>query len=145
MTASVAGDYARSRVKRLFQPPEQAEEEQRQAMQRAGSRIVATLGELKGAAMKMGQMASVVADLLPPELSGALQSLQKQAPPVDFSVIEAQIQREFDQPLARLFDDFDPVPFAAASIGQVHRARIDGRDVVCKVQYPGVDGAVDSD
>jgi predicted unusual protein kinase regulating ubiquinone biosynthesis (AarF/ABC1/UbiB family) len=145
MTASVAGGYARSRVKRLFQPAELAAEERRSELLRAGGRIAATLGELKGAAMKMGQMASVVADLLPKELAGALQSLQRQAPPVDFSVIEAQIVREFDQPIARLFEEFDPTPFAAASIGQVHRARLEGREVICKVQYPGVDGAVDSD
>jgi predicted unusual protein kinase regulating ubiquinone biosynthesis (AarF/ABC1/UbiB family) len=90
-------------------------------------------------------MASMAADLLPKEIADALQSLQKEAPPVDFSVIESQIQAEFDQPLELLFEDFQPKPFAAASIGQVHRARVDGREVVVKVQYPGVDAAVDSD
>jgi predicted unusual protein kinase regulating ubiquinone biosynthesis (AarF/ABC1/UbiB family) len=114
-------------------------------MQRIGERIASTLGELKGAAMKMGQMASMAGDLLPKELGAALQSLQKEAPAVDFSVIEAQIQAEFDQPIARLFERFDPVPFASASIGQVHRARVDDQEVICKVQYPGVDGAIDSD
>lgn len=145
MTASAAGGYARTRVKRLFRGDSHDLEEHQQDMLRIGERIASTLGELKGAAMKLGQMASMASDLLPKELAGALQSLQKQSPPVAFSVIEAQIQAEFDQPLARLFDDFDPQPFAAASIGQVHRARIDGREVICKVQYPGVDDAVDSD
>jgi predicted unusual protein kinase regulating ubiquinone biosynthesis (AarF/ABC1/UbiB family) len=145
MTASVAGGYARSRVKRLFQSEASSAEDRSREMQRIGERIVSTLGQLKGAAMKMGQMASLASDILPKELAGALQSLQKDAPPVDFSVIEAQIQSEFDQPIERLFESFDPVPFAAASIGQVHRARVDGRDVVCKVQFPGVDGAIDSD
>jgi predicted unusual protein kinase regulating ubiquinone biosynthesis (AarF/ABC1/UbiB family) len=145
LTASVAGGYARDRVKRMFLSEERAAEDYQESMERVGARIAATLGELKGAAMKMGQMASMAADLLPREISDALQSLQREAPPVDFSVIEAQIQAEFDQPLARLFDDFEPQPFAAASIGQVHRARVDGQDVICKVQYPGVDAAVDSD
>jgi predicted unusual protein kinase regulating ubiquinone biosynthesis (AarF/ABC1/UbiB family) len=126
LTAKVAGDYAAGRIKRVFQSEERA-------------------GELKGAAMKMGQMASMAADLLPKEIASALQSLQGDAPPVDFSVIEAQIEAEFDQPLALLFEDFEPLPFAAASIGQVHRARVDGEDVIVKVQYPGVDKAVDSD
>jgi predicted unusual protein kinase regulating ubiquinone biosynthesis (AarF/ABC1/UbiB family) len=145
MTAAAAGGYARHRVKRLFQGEAQALEDHQQEMTRIGARIASTLGELKGAAMKMGQMASLASDLLPQELAAALQSLQKEAPPVDFSVIEAQIEAEFDQPLARLFDEFDPVPFASASIGQVHRARVDGRDAICKVQYPGVDAAIDSD
>ncbi len=145
LSASVAGNFAKERVKRMFLSEERAEQAERENLARVGEQIAATLGQLKGAAMKMGQMASMAADLLPKEIADALQSLQREAPPVDFSVIEAQIQAEFDQPLARLFDDFEPVPFAAASIGQVHRARVDGRDVICKVQYPGVDAAVNSD
>jgi predicted unusual protein kinase regulating ubiquinone biosynthesis (AarF/ABC1/UbiB family) len=145
MTAAVAGDYARGRIKRLIQSEEQAEADQARQMQRMGQHIASTLGELKGAAMKLGQMASLASDLLPKELAGALQSLQKEAPPVPFEVIEQQIQSEFDQPIERLFEHFEPKPFAAASIGQVHRARVDGQEVICKVQYPGVDGAVDSD
>jgi predicted unusual protein kinase regulating ubiquinone biosynthesis (AarF/ABC1/UbiB family) len=145
LTASVAGSYAKDRVKRMFMGQEAAALDHQESMERLGKRIAETLGELKGAAMKVGQMASVAADLLPRELAQALEVLQKQAPPVDFSVIEAQIQAEFDQPLERLFEHFEREPFAAASIGQVHRARVDGQEVVCKVQYPGVDAAVDSD
>lgn len=145
LTASVAGGYARDRVKRVFQSEERAAADQQLNMARVGQRIAATLGELKGAAMKMGQMASMAADLLPKEIADALQTLQSNAEPLPFAVIEEQILSEFDQPLERLFERFDPVPFAAASIGQVHRATVDGRDVIVKVQYPGVDGAVNSD
>lgn len=145
MTASVAGDYARGRIKRLMQSEEDARADQQRQMQRMGAQIAGTLGELKGAAMKLGQMASLAADLLPKELATALQSLQKEAPPVAFSVVEEMIHSEFDQPIERLFEHFDPQPFASASIGQVHRARVDGQEVICKVQYPGVDAAIDSD
>lgn len=145
LTASVAGGYARDRLKRLFLSEERAAEVEHESLLRIGARLADTLGELKGAAMKMGQMASMAADLLPKEIAEALQTLQKEAPPVDFSVIEAQIEAEFDQPVERLFEHFEREPFAAASIGQVHRARVDGREVICKVQYPGVDAAVDSD
>ncbi|HEY6878928.1 MAG TPA: AarF/ABC1/UbiB kinase family protein [Polyangiales bacterium] len=145
LTASVAGGYARDRVKRMFMSEQAAAEDQNEALARVGTRIASTLGELKGAAMKMGQMASMAADLLPKEIADALQSLQGNAPPVDFSVIEQQIVSEFDQPVDVLFEDFEREPFAAASIGQVHRAKVDGRPVIVKVQYPGVDVAVDSD
>src|SRR5689334_5294540 len=94
LTASVAGGYAKARDKRMFLSGEAAAADQQQSMAGVGGRIASTLGELKGAAMKMGQMASMAADLLPKEIADALQSLQKEAPPVDFSVIEAQIQAE---------------------------------------------------
>jgi predicted unusual protein kinase regulating ubiquinone biosynthesis (AarF/ABC1/UbiB family) len=146
MTASLAGRYAADRIARTFLSEDSAREAAKVSAAAAGARIVQTLGELKGAAMKVGQMASMASDLLPKELAGALQSLQKEAPPMAYSVIAAQVEQEFGQPVEALFAHFERVPFAAASIGQVHRARTDdGREVVVKVQYPGVDAAVDSD
>src|SRR5690606_35470432 len=116
------------------------------AHEQAGELIAQTLGELKGAVMKVGQMASIAGDLLPKELSEALGALQREAPPMDFEVIAEQIERELGAPPPALFEHFEVEPFASASIGQVHRARTDdGREVVVKVQYPGVDAAVDSD
>ncbi len=146
MTASVAGRYASTRVKGLFQDDEQRQESRRKANADSGGRIAQTLGELKGAVMKVGQMASIAADVLPKEVSDALGRLQKEAPPVSYSVIEEQVVAELGTPPEALFERFDRAPFASASIGQVHRARTDdGREVVVKVQYPGVDEAVDSD
>ncbi len=146
MTASVAGDYAKSRIKSVFQDKEQAEAERTAAHASSGQRIAETLGELKGVAMKIGQMASVAGDVLPRELSSALVSLQKEAPPMSYEVIASQIEAELGAPPELLFARFDRTPFASASIGQVHRACTDdGREVVVKVQYPGVDTSVDSD
>lgn len=146
MTAQVAGSYAKTRIKSLFQSDEDAERERNAAHEVNGGRIARTLGELKGAVMKVGQMASIASDLLPKELADALRSLQRQAPPVAFEVIAGQIEAELGSSPELLFKRFDPVPFASASIGQVHRATTDdGREVVVKVQYPGVDAAVDSD
>ena len=146
MTASVTGNFVKGQVKGLFQDKE-ARERDREALDAAnGAKIAKTLGELKGAAMKIGQLASMAKDVLPSEVTSALTSLQREAPPMPFEVIRGQIEAELGSPPELLFERFDPEPFAAASIGQVHRARTDdGREVVCKVQYPGVDTSVDAD
>lgn len=146
MTASVAANYAKSRISTAFKNAEQTALDRAANYAASGERIAQTLGELKGAAMKIGQMASVAQDVLPKELAQALTKLQKEAPPMPYEVIAAQIERELGSPPEQLFSQFSKTPFASASIGQVHRARTDdGREVVVKVQYPGVDTSVDSD
>lgn len=146
MTAQVAGGYASSRLQSLFSGSDRSEAVQSRAATRSGEVIARTLGELKGAVMKVGQMASVAAELLPKEVAEALTSLQREAPPMPFDVIAQQLASEFGADPSTLFARIDRVPFASASIGQVHRATTDdGREVVVKVQYPGVDDAVDSD
>lgn len=108
-------------------------------------RIVETLGEMKGAAMKVGQMLSLHEGMLPPEVAEVLRSLQKEAPKVPAEVMEFEVRgalENFDD----LFETFDFEAFAAASIGQVHRGRLrDGREVAVKVQYPLIDEIVKAD
>lgn len=146
MTAQVAGSYAATRLRSVFQSAEDAAAEITATHERSGALIAKTLGELKGAVMKVGQMASIAADVLPREIAEPLRALQREAPPMAFEVIAEQIERELGAAPERLFRSFEREPFAAASIGQVHRAVTDdGREVVVKVQYPGVDDAVDSD
>ena len=145
MTASVAGRYAGSKIKSIVQSADAAALGRAAAHAKNGEAIARTLGELKGAAMKVGQMASIASDILPKELSSALATLQRDAPPMPFEVIAGQIEVELGGSPDALFERFDREPFAAASIGQVHRARVDGREVVVKVQYPGVDASADSD
>lgn len=146
MTAQVASSYAATRIKSVFQSADDAATSKLASYERSGELIAKTLGELKGAVMKVGQMASIAGDILPREIADPLRALQRKAPPMEFSVIAEQIERELGSPPELLFTNFDREPFAAASIGQVHRATSDdGREVVVKVQYPGVDDAVDSD
>src|SRR5437764_1291095 len=101
---------------------------------------------MKGAIMKAGQMISFIAEGLPPEARAALATLQADVPPMAPSLAEGVIRSELGADPEKLFLDWDPIPKAAASIGQVHRAVMpDGRVVAVKVQYPGVDKAIRSD
>jgi predicted unusual protein kinase regulating ubiquinone biosynthesis (AarF/ABC1/UbiB family) len=113
---------------------------------RTAEDVAEVLGHMKGAIMKAGQMISFIADGLPPEAQAALATLQADVPPMAPSLAERVIREELGADPEKLFLDWDPVPVAAASIGQVHRAVMrDGREVAVKVQYPGVDRAIRSD
>ncbi len=109
-------------------------------------KLVSTLGDLKGAAMKIGQMMSMDSELVSPEIRGILAKLQNEAPAMPYHSVREIIEEELGAPPEIIFKSFEPVPMAAASLGQVHRAELhDGRQVVVKVQYPGIGEALVSD
>src|SRR5260370_3900113 len=96
--------------------------------------------------MKLIQMLSMREDLLPGEAIDILRATQASVPPMDYSMIAAQVRREFAKPPEQLFASFEREAFAAASLGQVHRARLKtGGEVAVKVQYPGIDKTVEQD
>jgi len=113
---------------------------------RNATRIVETLGEMKGAAMKVGQMLSLQEGLLPPEVAEVFRALQKEAPKVPAEVMRYEVEGSLGGKIDELFSEFEGEAFAAASIGQVHRARLpDGRRVAVKIQYPAIDQIVKAD
>jgi predicted unusual protein kinase regulating ubiquinone biosynthesis (AarF/ABC1/UbiB family) len=114
------------------------------------AQLAEVLGDMKGAAMKVGQLLSFVDLDLPPEVRSvyheALAQLRDAAPAFDPAAIAEVIEQEYGAPAEDVFAAFDHEPLASASIGQVHAATLhDGRDVVVKVQYPGVAEAVRAD
>lgn len=146
MTASIAGKAAKNSFRHLSSDEEKRLQARSELMQDVGIQIAETLGEMKGAVMKVGQIASQYKDVFPPEVATALEKLQKDAPPMPYAQIRAQIERELKAPVTELFSEFEETPFAAASIGQVHKAVLpSGQKVVVKVQYPDVDENCDSD
>ncbi|MFZ1864778.1 MAG: AarF/ABC1/UbiB kinase family protein [Polyangiales bacterium] len=110
------------------------------------ARIVGSIGQLKGIAMKMGQIMSYIDVALPDDLREALSVLQTHAQPMPFTEVRAVIREELPERAAELLVSIATTPIAAASIGQVHRARLpDGTLVAVKVQYPEVEQAIRSD
>ncbi len=114
-------------------------------MVRNAARIAGTLGEMKGAAMKVGQMLSLHEGLLPKEVAAVLSVLQNEAPSVPFAVMERALRQEIDE-FDEIFASVDSEAFASASIGQVHRGVLrDGREVAVKIQYPDADRMLTAD
>jgi predicted unusual protein kinase regulating ubiquinone biosynthesis (AarF/ABC1/UbiB family) len=96
--------------------------------------------------MKVGQLASFVDDGMPEPVRQALSQLQQDVPPMSAELAAGVVREELGEPPEEVFAEWDPVPIAAASIGQVHRAMTcDGRAVAVKVQYPGIADAVEAD
>jgi predicted unusual protein kinase regulating ubiquinone biosynthesis (AarF/ABC1/UbiB family) len=143
--------WAGMRTANRVRTPERAAEAQGERTAALVNQLVDQLGQMRGAAMKVGQVISMVdLDALPEEQRDALQAklaaLRDDVPPVPFAKLEKLMTQELGGPLSSVFDEFDERAFAAASIGQVHRARtLDGDEVVVKVQYPGVAEAVETD
>jgi predicted unusual protein kinase regulating ubiquinone biosynthesis (AarF/ABC1/UbiB family) len=146
MTARSASRFATTRAKRIVTPAERRAELDAQFAIRTAEDVARELGEMKGVLMKVGQLVSFIAEGLPDEAQRALAALQADAAPMSPTLAASVIKDEFGAPPERVFVSWEDMPVAAASIGQVHRARdAQGRELAVKVQFPGVAEAIEED
>ena len=146
LATSVSSSYAWNALKQPFQSTDEKEQELVDLHLKNALKIVESSRELRGAFMKLIQMLSMRSDLFPTEVLDILSVVQSSVPPMDYDLIRTQIEKELGKDPERLFARFDKKAFAAASLGQVHRAQLkSGEEVVVKVQYPGVDETVEQD
>lgn len=149
--AKVGTTYAGTAARKVFAGAERRIELDRERELKTADAIAERLGNMKGALMKLGQMASYIDEGLPGPLREALAQLQSNAPPMSAALAADVIERELGAPPEQLFVEWDPVPLASASIGQVHRAVVidpvtnQERAVAVKVQYPGVGDSIAAD
>lgn len=146
LSARNSARYAVMRVRGAGSPAQRRAELDEQFAIRTAADVANELGQMKGVLMKAGQMVSFVLESLPEEAQSALATLQSGAEPMAPSLAAEMVRNEFGADPDRVFLDWDDLPAAAASIGQVHRAvAADGESVAVKVQYPGVREAIDAD
>lgn len=146
VTASLAGKVGLAMAKRTLRgkPAEDAPVAGGEAREAAKS-LVREIGALKGLVMKVGQMASYLPGALPAEAQEVLAQLQAESVALSYASVAEVVREELGAAPESLFDDFEETPFAAASIGQVHRARVRGQRVAVKIQYPGIEAVLKSD
>ncbi len=146
-----AARYAGTRAAGVALPEDAAQERLEARHIETAEKMLSILGEMKGAAMKLGQLASFIdTEFLPPEYRELYQrrlaDLRTSAPAMPWEQVSGVIDSEYGEPASEHFAEIEPEAFAAASIGQVHRARLnDGRAVAVKIQYPGVAEALEAD
>ncbi|HEX5375644.1 MAG TPA: AarF/ABC1/UbiB kinase family protein [Solirubrobacterales bacterium] len=144
--------YAGTKATNVGRSEEDSKERLEQRHIETAMKMVGALGQMKGAAMKLGQFASFIdTEFIPDEYRELYQEqlakLRTDAPAMPWEKVEKVLDEEYEgEPLSEMFAEFEPEAFAAASIGQVHRAELlDGRAVAVKIQYPGIAEALDAD
>ena len=142
----LGGRYAARSPQLVFASVERRQELRHDLALRSAEEVAEELGAMKGALMKLGQMASYIDEGVPEAFRATMARLQRDAPPMSADLAATVVTQELGSPPDGIFARWDQLPFAAASIGQVHRAITrDGRAVAVKVQYPGIAESIEAD
>jgi hypothetical protein len=142
----LAGSYIGYQAQNLLLSESGKAERRARFQQKASQRVAGELGELKGAVMKVGQLLSMQSGVFPEETLREFAALQMHAPGMHATLARAQFKASIGKFPEELFREFDPEPFAAASLGQVHRATTrKGEKVAVKIQYPAIRSAIEND
>lgn len=145
LSTQVSASYLLHKATSRFIDPEKRDEALLAKHLKNAERVLGVFKQLKGPLLKVGQMLSQQ-EFLPGEYLRALADLHSHVPPMPFSMIKKQIQKEFGAPPEKVFKSIEKEAFGAASLGQVHKAVLkDGTEVAVKIQYPGARKLVDSD
>lgn len=143
---SLVGSYIGYQAQNLLLGEEDRAQRQTRFQQEASRQVRDELGALKGPAMKLGQLLSMQSEMLPEEALRELANLQMRAPGMHASLARAQFKSSLGKYPEEMFREFEPEPFAAASLGQVHRAVTrQGEKAAVKIQYPAIRSAIDND
>ncbi len=146
LTAGLTGSYAGYLMQRAVLGEESSKTRRSAMHAKVGSQIKDELLRMRGPAMKIGQTMSIHTDLMPGELLAEISKLQMEAPGMHPSLTAAQFKASTGRTPDSMFRKFEAEPFAAASLGQVHRAVLnDGTRVAVKIQYPGMRAAIEND
>src|SRR5688572_15930848 len=143
---SLTGSYLGYQFQNLFLDDRERPEKRKSFQKKAAQQIRKELESLKGPVMKLGQVLSMQSQMLPEEVLSELANLQMRAPAMHPTLARAQFKASFGKFPEEVFWEFSPEPFAAASLGQVHRAVTKaGEKVAVKIQYPAIRTAIEHD
>jgi aarF domain-containing kinase len=146
LQAKIAAAYAFYWLRGWFQSADQQQRLLAETHWRTALRIFDSMSYLRGATMKVGQILANFPDVAPPEIVETLEKLHYEVPPMHWSLLREMVHNELGDDPENVFDEFDKQAFAAASLGQVHRARLKtGEELAVKIQYPGIGRAVRED
>jgi predicted unusual protein kinase regulating ubiquinone biosynthesis (AarF/ABC1/UbiB family) len=146
LQAKVAIGYLAYGLRKNFVSKSEQEMMLNETHTKAALKIISTMGYMRGAVMKVGQLLANLPTLVPDQIADVLASLHFEAPPMHYGLIRETLLDELGSEPEEIFDSFDRKAFAAASLGQVHKARLkSGEEVAVKIQYPNIARTISAD